>query len=189
MLKWVLESKDAIISTLALINAHIDALDQEEWEALQETCTVLEPFEQNSFEFKGISLKMTMNSSKEAKEEAASASPTAEDKPDTGHAAKETKNGGRGQGGRGCFTQGRGAAVLLAPAALGAAGFTAAGITVGSYAAGMMSAAAVANGGAVAAGTTVAVLQSVGAVGLGTAATAATACTGGVVTAALAALT
>ncbi|KAJ3614548.1 hypothetical protein NHX12_018120 [Muraenolepis orangiensis] len=42
MLK-VLESKDAIISTLALINAHIDALDQEEWEALQETCTVLEP--------------------------------------------------------------------------------------------------------------------------------------------------
>ena len=38
----------------------------------------------------------------------------------------------------------------------------AAGITAGSYAAGMMSAAAVANGGAVAAGSTVAVLQSLG---------------------------
>ncbi|KAJ3585767.1 hypothetical protein NHX12_014485 [Muraenolepis orangiensis] len=50
MLKRVLESKDAIISTLALINAHIDALDQEEWEALQETCTVLEPFEQVTVE-------------------------------------------------------------------------------------------------------------------------------------------
>ncbi|XP_033990013.1 zinc finger BED domain-containing protein 4-like [Trematomus bernacchii] len=50
MLKRVLESKDAIISTLALINAHMDALDQEEWEALQETCTVLEPFEQVTVE-------------------------------------------------------------------------------------------------------------------------------------------
>ncbi|XP_034006677.1 zinc finger BED domain-containing protein 4-like [Trematomus bernacchii] len=50
MLKRVLESKDAIISTLALINAHMDALDQEEWEARQETCTVLEPFEQVTVE-------------------------------------------------------------------------------------------------------------------------------------------
>ncbi|KAJ3598564.1 hypothetical protein NHX12_002073 [Muraenolepis orangiensis] len=50
MLKRLLESKDAIISTLALINAHIDDLDQEEWEALQETCTVLEPFEQVTVE-------------------------------------------------------------------------------------------------------------------------------------------
>jgi hypothetical protein len=52
--------------------------------------------------------------------------------------------------------------VVAAPFVLGAVGFTAAGITVGSYAAGMMSAAAVANGGAVAAGTTVAVLQAAG---------------------------
>ena len=52
--------------------------------------------------------------------------------------------------------------MLAAPLVLGAVGFTAAGITAGSWAAGMMSAAAVANGGAVAAGTTVAVLQSVG---------------------------
>ena len=52
--------------------------------------------------------------------------------------------------------------MLAAPLVLGAVGFTAVGITAGSWAAGMMSAAAVANGGAVAAGTTVAVLQSVG---------------------------
>lgn len=41
-------------------------------------------------------------------------------------------------------------------------GFTAAGITAGSVAAKMMSAAAIANGGGVAAGSAVAVLQSVG---------------------------
>ena len=52
--------------------------------------------------------------------------------------------------------------MLAAPALLGAAGFAAVGVTAGSWAAGMMSAAAVANGGAVAAGSTVAVLQSVG---------------------------
>ena len=52
--------------------------------------------------------------------------------------------------------------MVAAPFVLGAAGFTAAGITAGSWAAGMMSAAAVANGGAVAAGSTVAVLQSLG---------------------------
>ena len=52
--------------------------------------------------------------------------------------------------------------MVAAPFVLGAVGFTAAGITVGSYAAGMMSAAAVANGGAVAAGTTVAALQAAG---------------------------
>ncbi|XP_030213428.1 uncharacterized protein LOC115544561 isoform X1 [Gadus morhua] len=76
-------------------------------------------------------------------------------------------------------TLGAGGAVVAAPFVLGAAGFTAAGITAGSWAAGMMSAAAVANGGAVAAGSTVAVLQSLGAAGLGTAATAAVASVGG----------
>lgn len=55
-----------------------------------------------------------------------------------------------------------GVAVLGIPAAIGALGFTAAGITAGSVAAKMMSAAAIANGGGVAAGSTVAVLQSVG---------------------------
>ena len=53
-------------------------------------------------------------------------------------------------------------AVVATPFVLGFVGFTGAGITAGSWAAGMMSAAALANGGAVAAGTTVAVLQSVG---------------------------
>ena len=52
--------------------------------------------------------------------------------------------------------------MVAAPFVLGAAGFAAAGTTAGSWAAGMMSAPAVANGGAVEAGTTPAVLQSVG---------------------------
>uniref|UniRef100_A0A8C2BCH9 Uncharacterized protein n=1 Tax=Cyprinus carpio TaxID=7962 RepID=A0A8C2BCH9_CYPCA len=50
--------------------------------------------------------------------------------------------------------------VLLAPVALGIAGFTGAGIAAGSTAAGMMSSAAIANGGGVAAGSLVALLQS-----------------------------
>ncbi|NWX06832.1 IFI27 protein, partial [Caloenas nicobarica] len=60
------------------------------------------------------------------------------------------------------------AGVLLVgvPAVIGALGFTSAGITAGSLAAKMMSAAAIANGGGVAAGSTVAVLQSIGAAGL-----------------------
>ena len=51
---------------------------------------------------------------------------------------------------------------VAAPFVLGAIGFTSAGIAAGSYAASMMSAAAIANGGGVAAGSAVAVLQSVG---------------------------
>ncbi|EGV95603.1 Interferon alpha-inducible protein 27 [Cricetulus griseus] len=57
-------------------------------------------------------------------------------------------------------------AVIAAPIALSALGFTGAGIAAGSIAAKMMSAAAIANGGGVAAGSLVATLQSVGAVGL-----------------------
>lgn len=53
-------------------------------------------------------------------------------------------------------------AVVAAPVLLGAAGFTAAGIAAGSLAAQAMSVAAVANGGGVAAGSVVAVLQSAG---------------------------
>lgn len=53
-------------------------------------------------------------------------------------------------------------AVAAVPLALGAAGFTSAGVAAGSVAAKMMSAAAVANGGGVAAGSLVAGLQSVG---------------------------
>ncbi|KAK7881406.1 hypothetical protein WMY93_029815 [Mugilogobius chulae] len=50
MLKRILESKDAVISTLAVISAPVDPLSQEEWEVLQEACIVLEPFEQVTVE-------------------------------------------------------------------------------------------------------------------------------------------
>ncbi|KAG7465921.1 hypothetical protein MATL_G00159420 [Megalops atlanticus] len=56
---------------------------------------------------------------------------------------------------------GAGCSVAAVPLVLGGIGFTAAGIAGGSYAAGMMSAAATANGGGVAAGSLVAVLQSI----------------------------
>lgn len=58
-------------------------------------------------------------------------------------------------------------APLLVKAAVPMIGFTAAGIKSGSLAAGMMSAEAISSGGGVAAGGLVALLQSVGAVGLG----------------------
>lgn len=51
---------------------------------------------------------------------------------------------------------------MAVPLTVSTLGFTTAGITAGSIAAKMMSAAAIANGGGVAAGSTVAVLQSVG---------------------------
>nr|XP_032622660.1 interferon alpha-inducible protein 27-like protein 1 isoform X3 [Chelonoidis abingdonii] len=73
-----------------------------------------------------------------------------------------------------------GVASIAVPAALGAAGFTGAGIVAGTLASKMMSAAAVANGGGVAAGSTVAVLQSVGAAGLSLATKGAVAAVGGV---------
>ncbi|KAG7226223.1 hypothetical protein INR49_002962 [Caranx melampygus] len=72
-------------------------------------------------------------------------------------------------------------AVALAPVVLGAIGFTSAGIAASSYAASMMSAAAIANGGGVAAGSLVAVLQSAGAAGLSGIATTAVAGTGGTI--------
>ncbi|KAI4871919.1 hypothetical protein NFI96_022597, partial [Prochilodus magdalenae] len=48
-LKRILDSKDAVTSTLAVISALVD-LCLKEWEALQEACTVLEPFEQVTVE-------------------------------------------------------------------------------------------------------------------------------------------
>ena len=57
--------------------------------------------------------------------------------------------------------------MAAAPFALGAIGFTGAGVAAGSMAANMMSAAAAANGGGVAAGSVVAFLQSAGVAGLG----------------------
>ncbi|XP_054861717.1 interferon alpha-inducible protein 27-like protein 2A [Amphiprion ocellaris] len=76
---------------------------------------------------------------------------------------------------------GAGGAVVSAPFVLGAIGFTSAGIAAGSYAAGMMSTAAIANGGGVAAGSLVAILQSAGMAGLSGTATAAVASAGGTV--------
>lgn len=49
-LRQVLESKDAIISIVAFINAPVDALSQEEWEEVGRTYTVLETFEQINVE-------------------------------------------------------------------------------------------------------------------------------------------
>uniref|UniRef100_H2ZRK4 Uncharacterized protein n=1 Tax=Latimeria chalumnae TaxID=7897 RepID=H2ZRK4_LATCH len=59
-----------------------------------------------------------------------------------------------------CFSSG--VMVVGAPFAVGALGFTQVGIAGASVAAKMMSAAAIANGGGVAAGSVVSVLQSVG---------------------------
>ncbi|KAL6470514.1 hypothetical protein MHYP_G00216330 [Metynnis hypsauchen] len=42
--------QDAVIGTLAVINAPVVPLSQEEWEALQEACSVLEPFDQVTVE-------------------------------------------------------------------------------------------------------------------------------------------
>ncbi|XP_041722424.2 zinc finger BED domain-containing protein 4-like [Coregonus clupeaformis] len=50
MLKRMLEIKDAIISTLALINASIEPLSQEEWELVKEVCAVLQPFQEVTVE-------------------------------------------------------------------------------------------------------------------------------------------
>lgn len=63
---------------------------------------------------------------------------------------------------------GIGLSVVVVPAALYALGFTTAGIAAGSVAARMMSLAATANGGRVAAGSLVAIGQSLGAAGLPT---------------------
>jgi Interferon-induced 6-16 family len=75
-------------------------------------------------------------------------------------------------------TVGAGVTIVAAPAVISFVGFTSGGIAAGSWAASMMSAAAVANGGAIAAGSTVATLQSIGAAGLGYAGTAAVAAAG-----------
>ena len=50
MLKRLIESKEAIISTLAVMNASSHILSQDEWKVIRETCNVLEPFEQITVE-------------------------------------------------------------------------------------------------------------------------------------------
>jgi len=77
------------------------------------------------------------------------------------------------------------ASIVAAPFAImgivGSLGFAAGGVASGSFAAGMMSAEAIASGGVIAAGGTVATLQSIGAAGLGLAGTTAAMGAGAVV--------
>ncbi|XP_070619814.1 interferon alpha-inducible protein 27-like protein 2A [Erythrolamprus reginae] len=75
---------------------------------------------------------------------------------------------------------GLGVAAVGIPLAVGAAGFTSAGIAAGSLGAKMMSVAAIANGGGVASGGVVATLQSIGAAGVPTAVTSVASATGAV---------
>jgi len=50
MLKSFIASKNAIISTLAVTNAPVRHLSQEEWTTVQEMCTILQPFEEVTVE-------------------------------------------------------------------------------------------------------------------------------------------
>ncbi|XP_039630884.1 E3 SUMO-protein ligase ZBED1-like [Polypterus senegalus] len=50
MLKSFIASKNAIISTLAVTNAPVRHLSQEEWTTVQEICTILQPFEEVTVE-------------------------------------------------------------------------------------------------------------------------------------------
>ncbi|XP_074706962.1 uncharacterized protein LOC141934988 [Strix aluco] len=78
-------------------------------------------------------------------------------------------------------TAGIGVSVVVVPACLWALGFTSAGIAAGSVAAKMMSLTALANGGQVAAGSLVAIAQSLGAAGVPNAVTAALSATGALI--------
>ncbi|XP_072560259.1 E3 SUMO-protein ligase ZBED1-like [Paramormyrops kingsleyae] len=50
MLKSFIASKNAIIPTLAVTNAPVRHLSQEEWTTVQEMCTILQPFEEVTVE-------------------------------------------------------------------------------------------------------------------------------------------
>jgi len=69
-------------------------------------------------------------------------------------------------------------AIMAAPLVISGIGFGSAGILAGSYAASWMSAAALAGGGSVVKGSTIAILQSVGAAGMGATGTAVAGATG-----------
>lgn len=53
MLKRILEVKEALLFTFALLNTPVDILSREEWEIVKESCSVLEPFEQVTVEVSG----------------------------------------------------------------------------------------------------------------------------------------
>lgn len=53
MLKCFGKLRDAIITTLALVNSAMSTLTYEEWETMEEACEVLQPFEEVSVEIRG----------------------------------------------------------------------------------------------------------------------------------------
>ncbi|XP_062403782.1 E3 SUMO-protein ligase ZBED1-like [Sardina pilchardus] len=55
MLKRFVRLKDAIITTLALVNSAMSTLTHEEWVAIEEACDVLQPFEEVTVEISGES--------------------------------------------------------------------------------------------------------------------------------------
>nr|XP_055044282.1 zinc finger BED domain-containing protein 4-like [Misgurnus anguillicaudatus] len=55
MLQRFLANKDAIITTLALVNARLETLTQDEWKELEEACEALRPFEEVTVEISGES--------------------------------------------------------------------------------------------------------------------------------------
>jgi len=54
MFKSFIASKNAIISTLAVTNAPVRHLSQEEWTTVQEMCTILQPFEEVTVELSSV---------------------------------------------------------------------------------------------------------------------------------------
>ncbi|CAK6969319.1 zinc finger BED domain-containing protein 1-like [Scomber scombrus] len=50
MLQRFVRLRDAIITTLALVNSSISTLNHDEWEAIEEACEVLQPFEETTVE-------------------------------------------------------------------------------------------------------------------------------------------
>ncbi|KAK0132139.1 Zinc finger BED domain-containing protein 4 [Merluccius polli] len=57
MLKRFVKLMDAIITILALVNAAVATLTHEEWEAIEEACEVLQPYEEVTVEISGEGFK------------------------------------------------------------------------------------------------------------------------------------
>jgi len=53
MLQRFLDNKDAIITTLALVNSRLETLTQDEWKEMEQACEVLKPFEEVTIEISG----------------------------------------------------------------------------------------------------------------------------------------
>jgi hypothetical protein len=60
MLKRFVKLRDAIITTLALVNPAVTTFTHEEWEAIEEACEVLQPYEEVTVE-KGMYLIYLFN--------------------------------------------------------------------------------------------------------------------------------